>query len=279
VQHSPAAVDFVGVRDRKSESDVLPPGATLTGVLPPRPRLAVVGSRAAHARFRDAVPVVLAAMREEGWSLVSGGALGIDGDAHRAALAADVPQVVVLPCGADRVYPPAHADLFAAIAATSTGALLHALPAGTPTSRAMFVSRNRHVVALADAVLVVEAARRSGTASTGTLALRRALPVAALVGSPGAAQLIDAGATSLAFDAASPRAFTAAVVAWLRGRPVGLPWPSSLHPLREVLTGGPPEGVSTADLHAAGLALALLEAQLSGLVVEVAPGRWRATSA
>src|SRR5690606_36882108 len=59
----------------------------LAGTMPPRPRLAIVGSRAAVATLRAAVPPIVAAARELGWSICSGGALGIDGDAHRAALA------------------------------------------------------------------------------------------------------------------------------------------------------------------------------------------------
>lgn len=253
--------------------DALPPGGSLRGVLPPRPRLAIVGSRAAHRPYRAAVADAVTAIAKLGWSLVSGGALGIDGDAHRAALARGVPQLVVLPCGADRVYPPAHATLFDEIASRPDSGLVFAHPPGTDSARGMFVSRNRHVVALADAVLVAEAARRSGTVTTGRMALKAKRPVAAFVGTPGAAVLVAEGATALALEDGR---VTDKVAAWLRGD-VGAAtaWPSALQPLREALDEFGPLGVPAAELTRRGLAAALLTAELAGLVVEASPGRWR----
>ncbi|MEX1369155.1 MAG: DNA-processing protein DprA, partial [Nannocystaceae bacterium] len=161
----------------------VPPGALglsgrrdlyLHGALPPPPRLAVVGSRAAHRRLRDAVePIVHAAGRRR-WSIVSGGAVGIDADAHAAALEAGIPQLAVLPCGPDRAYPPQHAPLFLHIGQATDSGVLYAHAPGTEPSRGMFASRNAIVVALCDAVVVVEAAPRSGTMLTASLALRKA---------------------------------------------------------------------------------------------------------
>ncbi len=254
-------------------ADTLPPGSTLVGVLPPRPRLAIVGSRAAHRPYRDAVAEAVAALGELGWSLISGGALGIDGDAHRAALAHGVPQLAVLPCGSDRVYPPAHADLFARVAHAPESGLLFAHPPGTQSARGMFASRNRHVVALADAVLVAEAARRSGTATTGRMALRQRCRVAGLLGTPGVAMLVAEGATPIAL---SDGGIAHKVGAWLRGDVAAASvWPEPLQPLREVLEAGGPFGVPSAELTRRGLAAALLTAELAGLVVEASPGRWR----
>ncbi len=255
----------------------------LAGVLPPAPRLAVVGSRAARRRFRDAVqPLVTAAVRR-GFSIVSGGAVGIDADAHTAALVTTVPQLAVLPCGPDRPYPPQHVRLFEAIAAAPKSGVLHAQPEGTQPTRAMFASRNAIVVALCEAVVVVQAAARSGTMVTATQARRRHRACAAVVGSTGAAVVIAAGAHALPWDPESPQGLEQAAEAWLAAVRVGQPpvpaasavWPEHLVWLREAVVMAGPGGLDLERLPRPRAALvALTEAQLLGLVVEVAPGRY-----
>lgn len=257
-----------------TEDGALVAAHDLHGVLPPRPRLAVVGARAAHVRFRELVPPILGVAAESGWSLVSGGALGIDGDAHRAARAAGLSQLAVLPCGADRPYPPAHRELFASIVADAGSGVLYMQPRGTEPTRAMFVSRNRHVVALADAVIVVEAERPSGTLHTGRLALRRGVPVAAVTGSRGAADLVGRGASSLPAD---PGGLAAELSRWLHGGARSEPtWPLHLLWVRDAIAAAGPEGLRLDGLAdpVAG-AVAITEAELWGLVVEAQPGRWR----
>jgi DNA protecting protein DprA len=247
----------------------------LVGGLPVRPRLAVVGSRAAHRRQREAVPWIVRAAAARGWSLVSGGALGIDAEAHRAALAAGVPQVAVLPCGPDRPYPPDHVGLFDAMA-RSGAALLFAHPAGTVPTRTMFASRNALVVALCDAVVVVEAAVRSGTMITGRLALRKRIAVGAVLGSRGAAALVAAGAQALPAD---DEPSLSEAVARLLGEDVAAPrddaWPVHLQRIRDALRASGSGGISVAALasDSAGV-VALAEAEALGLVAEVVPGRW-----
>ncbi|MGB1015634.1 MAG: DNA-processing protein DprA, partial [Nannocystaceae bacterium] len=155
----------------------------LAGQVPKSPRLAVVGSRAAHRRFVRACHPIAEAARELGWSLISGGALGIDAAAHRAAIDVGLPQVAVLPCGSDQIYPPGNRRLMAEILEQPDSGILFAHPPGTKTVRAMFASRNAVVVGLADAVVVVEAAMRSGSTLTGRLARRSKTRLAAIVGS------------------------------------------------------------------------------------------------
>ena len=75
----------------------------ITGTLPPPPRLAVVGSRATSSPYLRATREVVAAAAHAGWSVISGGALGVDAEAHRASLDLQVPTLAVLPLRADAV--------------------------------------------------------------------------------------------------------------------------------------------------------------------------------
>ncbi|MEM9460606.1 MAG: DNA-processing protein DprA [Myxococcota bacterium] len=258
----------------------------LDGDVPPSPRLAVVGSRAAHRRFREAVAPVVRAAAGRRFSLVSGGAVGIDADVHAAALAQGVPQLAVVPCGPDRPYPPQHVPLFDRIAAAADSGVLYAHGPGTTPTRGMFASRNAIVVALCEAVVVVEAAPRSGTMLTATLARRKQRPRAVVTGSAGAAVLVAGGAHALPWDPAAPEVLTRAVDAWLRavaaGEPepavVGAVWPEHLHWLREALASAGPAGLSVDALARPRVALrGLSDAQARGLVVERSPGRYVAT--
>lgn len=262
----------------------------LLGSCPPPPRLAVVGSRAARRAVLDLLPAILERAQSRGWSLVSGGALGVDGAAHRAALTLDMAQIAILPCGRDQLYPPGHAALFSAMVAAPGASLLFAHPAGTPTVRAMFASRNAIVVGLADAVLVAQAGLRSGSIGTGRLALRRGLPVAAVAGSPGCGALIAAGASPLpepprSRDGSARAALADRAAAWLdriSGRASTEPppegassWPPRLRWLVEAFEAAGPAGLCVDALADPAAALvALCEAELLGLVAEASPGRW-----
>ncbi|MCH9686701.1 MAG: DNA-protecting protein DprA [Deltaproteobacteria bacterium] len=255
----------------------------LAGVLPSTPRLAVVGSRAAHRRFRDAVEPIVQAAARRGFSIVSGGAVGIDADAHAAALAAGVPQVAVLPCGPDKPYPPQHQPLFEAIVESGHSAVLHARPPGTVPTRAMFASRNALVVGLVDAVVVVEAAARSGTMITATVARRRGKARAAVVGSAGAAVLVARGAHALPWECGEPARLCRATEQWLRAvaddtvlaPPPAVAWPPHLGWLHDALADAGERGVSVDALPSPRAALMdLTEAQTLGLVTELGPGRY-----
>ena len=100
--------------------------------------------------------------------MVSGGAYGIDGAAHRAALAADGATVAVLAGGPDVLYPAGHSALLHRI--SQTGLLVSEYPPGVRPARHRFLTRNRLVAALARATVVVEAGLRSGAASTAAWA-------------------------------------------------------------------------------------------------------------
>lgn len=250
----------------------------LAGALCPAPRLAVVGSRAARGRFLRMCPPVIAAAKQSGWSLVSGGALGIDAAAHRAALGAALPQLAVLPCGPDRCYPLGNRNLIAEIIgrSASRSGVLFAHPPGTPTVRAMFASRNRIVVQLCEAVIVVQASRRSGSVLTGELARRQSVALAAVPGSDGCGELLRRGAFALPPASASPEIITHAVCAWLRGEsestPAPTPWPVHLQDIQKLFG---PRGLDVEELDdPLAVVGELLEAETMGLIAEVGPGRY-----
>jgi DNA processing protein len=163
---------------------------------PSRPAVAIVGSRAATGRGCQAARAWAAALAAEGWTIVSGGAFGIDAAAHQGALEVGGPTQAVLGCGADVVYPDRHQQLFERIAARG-GGLMSELAPGTAPKAWHFPKRNRIVAALADALLVIEAGARSGALGTATLAGKLGRPVLAVPGSPGADSLVAGGAAAV----------------------------------------------------------------------------------
>ncbi len=126
--------------------------------------VSIVGTRAATGYGIHVTTELAAALAERGWTVVSGGAFGIDSQAHRGALAAEGVTVAVLPSGLDVPYPRGHHDLFEAIAAQ--GALVSEQPPGRTPTRPGFLVRNRLIAALSRGTVLVEAALRSGALNT-----------------------------------------------------------------------------------------------------------------
>lgn len=148
------------------------------------PMIAVVGSRNPSQQGRENAGLFAGAIAQAGWSVVSGLALGVDAQAHRAALAhgrADAGTVAVIGTGIDVCYPDAHRDLSAQIA--ENGALLSEWPIGTPARRSHFPQRNRLIAGLSHGVLVVEATMRSGSLITARIANEIGREVFAIPGS------------------------------------------------------------------------------------------------
>lgn len=143
------------------------------GVLPEHARtLAVVGSREATAYGRAVTGSLVGPLAAEEVTILSGGAYGIDGQAHRVALETgrgEPPTVAVLAGGLDRFYPAGHEDLLRAV--MDRGLLLSEMPPGASPTRHRFLFRNRLIAALAAGVLVVEARWRSGAQNTASHAL------------------------------------------------------------------------------------------------------------
>ncbi|WP_460859834.1 DNA-processing protein DprA [Nocardiopsis coralliicola] len=126
--------------------------------------VAVVGARAATRYGERVAGSVGCALAEAAWTVVSGGAHGIDTAAHRGALAGGGPTIAVLACGADRIHPRGNADLFAAV--TGNGALVCEHAPGAAPTRHGFLVRNRLIAALTPGTVVVEAGLRSGALNT-----------------------------------------------------------------------------------------------------------------
>ncbi|MFI5984833.1 DNA-processing protein DprA [Streptomyces sp. NPDC051555] len=126
--------------------------------------VAVVGARACTPYGAHMAQGLAAGLAERGWVVVSGAAYGIDGAAHRGALAAGGATAAVLACGVDVAYPRGHAGLLGRIAAQ--GLVIGELPPGSHPTPSRFVQRNRVIAALTRGTVVVEAAHRSGSLVT-----------------------------------------------------------------------------------------------------------------
>ncbi|AWB81685.1 DNA-protecting protein DprA [Corynebacterium yudongzhengii] len=127
----------------------------------------MVGTRTATRYGIAATEQLVSDLAGHHWTIVSGGAKGIDTAAHQAALAANAPTVVISACGIDRVYPSDNRALFEAIpTAQRPGAIVTEYPPGTPPQRHRFLTRNRLVAALTQGTVIVEAAWRSGALNT-----------------------------------------------------------------------------------------------------------------
>ncbi len=131
--------------------------------------VAVVGTRRPTGYGRAAAAEIADELARANVCVISGLALGIDAVAHRSALAAGGVTAAVLPSPIDRVYPPRHRPLAAAIVAAD-GVLLSESPPGRTTGKPDFARRNRIVSGLADAVVIVEAPDRSGALLTAAAA-------------------------------------------------------------------------------------------------------------
>ena len=161
------------------------------------PTVAIVGSRNASGAGMKFTQRIARELGEAGFAVVSGLARGIDAAAHGATV--DTGTVAVLAGGQDRIYPPEHADLLAAI--LPAGAALSEMPFGREPRARDFPRRNRLISGLALGVVIVEAAKRSGSLITARFAAEQGREVFAVPGSPldprseGTNGLIKQGAT------------------------------------------------------------------------------------
>lgn len=149
-----------------------------------RPAIAIVGARHATPGGLDNARAFARHLAEQGWCIVSGLALGIDAAAHQGALLAGHEgggTIAVMATGIDLVYPARHRDLAHQIA--QNGALVSEFPLGLHALPHQFPRRNRIVAGLARGVLVVEAARQSGSLITARLAAEAGREVFAIPGS------------------------------------------------------------------------------------------------
>lgn len=145
-----------------------------------RPAIAIVGARAATGYGEHVAMELSGELSADGAVVVSGGAYGIDGAAHRAALAVGGVTAALLAGGVDRPYPAGHARLLERIA--DAGVLAAEVPCGSTPTKWRFLQRNRLIAALADAVVVVEAGARSGSLNTASHASTLGRPLGAVPG-------------------------------------------------------------------------------------------------
>ena len=142
--------------------------------------VAVVGARAATAYGGRVASDFGYELAGRGWTVVSGGAFGIDALAHRGALAAGGVTVAVLACGVDIAYPRSHDRLFARI--LEEGLILSEWPPGCSPRPHRFLVRNRVIAAATSGTVIVEGAVRSGALSTGRAAQRLGRPLMVVPG-------------------------------------------------------------------------------------------------
>lgn len=161
--------------------------------------IALVGARAATGYGEHVATESSAGLVDRGYAIVSGGAYGVDGTAHRAALASHGVTMAFMAGGVDRFYPSGHEALLARI--VDSGCVISELPCGAAPTKWRFLQRNRLIAAASLATIVIEAGWRSGTLNTAHHAQTIGRPVGAVPGpvtspaSAGCHRLIRGGAS------------------------------------------------------------------------------------
>lgn len=142
--------------------------------------IAIVGARAATGYGEHVTIEAASGLVDRGFAIVSGAAFGIDGAAHRAALASGGATVAFLAGGVDRFYPSAHETLLTRI--VERGAVVSEVPCGVAPTKWRFLQRNRLIAAASRATVVVEAGWRSGSLNTAGHAAQLGRPLGAVPG-------------------------------------------------------------------------------------------------
>jgi DNA processing protein len=209
-------------------------------------------------------------------------ARGVDGEAHRGALAASGTTVAVLGCGIDRDYPAGHTELARAIVAAG-GLVVSEYEPGVEPAPWRFPARNRVIAGLSRATVVVEARERSGALITADFALEDGREVLAVPGE--ITSSLSSGTNALLRLGATPATCAADVLEALELEPRTVPPSVADDPLAERVLAALSAGAGTVDelsratgLSAAELAAALAVLELAGVVV-VDEGMARSTIA
>lgn len=269
------------------------------------PSVAVVGTRRPDLYGLTVARVLARVISEAGVRVVSGGALGVDAEAHRGALEGPGGTTVVLAGGLARPHPSSHRPLFREVLGHEAGALVSEAPMSAPPVPAAFPRRNRLIAAMVDAVVVVQAGVPSGALQTAQWARRLGVDVYAVPGevwyerSEGCHALLRAGARPLTMPgdlARTPGLENLRRLRWPQGghrpaflpigwgdRGIGDPVPEVSREQQAVLQAldqGPLDGDALEAR--SGLSPALLLASLSmlevqGRVMRLAGGLWART--
>ena len=166
------------------------------------PRVAIVGSRKVSPYGREVTTKLAYDLAARGIVIISGLALGVDALAHKAALDAGGTTLAVLPSPIGHIYPSSHTALARQILENG-GTLISEYAGVADMNRASFIARNRLVSGLCDALLITEAAEKSGTLHTARFALEQGRDVLAVPGSifsptsVGTNNLLKVGATPI----------------------------------------------------------------------------------
>jgi DNA processing protein len=165
-----------------------------------KPAVAIVGSRKVSHYGREVTAQLARELAERGIIVVSGLALGVDSIAHKACLDVGGQTIAVLPGPIEKIYPASHHNLAMQIVKQG-GSLVSEYPVGSQIYKQNFIARNRLIAGLAQAVLITEAAEKSGSLHTARFALEQGKDVLSVPGnissptSIGANNLLKAGAT------------------------------------------------------------------------------------
>jgi DNA processing protein len=252
-----------------------------------RPALAIVGSRNPTAQGIQNAERFAGCFVDAGLVIASGLALGIDGAAHRGALAQGGDTVAFIGTGIDRVYPARHREL--ALEIGDKGSIVSEFPLGTPATASNFPRRNRLISGFSRGVLIVEAAVESGSLITARLAAEQGREVFAIPGSihspqsRGCHKLIKQGAklVETAQDVLEEFFWTSMSDACIAQRALEAPAPVSTA-AEDVLLAALSYDPCSADelaarcgLTAEALSVMLLQLELGGRVASLSGGRYQ----
>lgn len=172
--------------ERMRELPGMPRGLYVKGNLPKDeiPAAAIVGARGCSSYGRNIAQEYARVLSNAGVQIISGLALGVDGEAHAGAVKGRTPTFGVLACDVDICYPRSHVRLYEQILQDG-GGIIGEQPPGMPPLPQYFPARNRIISALADIILVVEARTRSGALITVDFALEQGKNIYAVPGRVG----------------------------------------------------------------------------------------------
>lgn len=214
------------------------------GVLPEQrvPSVAIVGTRKPTPYGREVTESLARDLARRGVTIISGLALGVDALAHQAALDAGGCTIAVLGNGLPDIYPTRHRQLATDIVA-SGGAILSEYDEHMPALPHQFLERNRLVSGLSDAIIITEAALRSGTMSTAAHALEQGKDVFVVPGN--ITSPMSAGCNALLRRGATPVTDARDVLEVIA--------PDALQPQTSLALGSTPEETKLIQLLQAGI--------------------------
>lgn len=251
------------------------------GLLMQMPRVAIVGSRKVSPYGRHVTQRLAESLARAGVVIVSGLALGVDAIAHKACLEAGGKTIAVLPTSLDSIYPSSHRHLAEAIVRQG-GALVSEYAPGMPGLKKNFIERNRLVSGISDAVLITEAAIKSGTLHTANYALDQGKTVMAVPGnvtsptSEGTNNLLKSGAIMVTEAADVLAALNLALIGSQRQLPIGSNREEQV--LIDLLADGMTDSselLQTSKLDASTFNQTLTMLEITGKIRATGAGHWQ----